>query len=149
MAFSSFSMSPGAAFISARNPDMAFLPTSVSAAAAFSDSVILEKAPRQSAMISENSRMDPSAFVVWIVTSPRASPDSSSSPWSLVMIVRRDVPAWEDLIPALAIRPIASAVSSAEYPRAPAIGAQYLKVSPIMETFVLAFDDAAASRSAK
>ena len=53
------------------------------------------------------------------------------------------------MIPALAIRPIASAVSSAENPNAPAIGAQYLKVSPIMETFVLALLDAAARISAK
>ena len=65
------------------------------------------------------------------------------------MMVRRDVPACEDLIPALAIRPIISAVSSAVYPRAPAIGAQYLKVSPIMDTFVFALEEAAASRSAK
>ena len=36
----SFSMSSGAAFMSARKPDMAFLPTSASAACAFSDSVI-------------------------------------------------------------------------------------------------------------
>ena len=37
---SSLAMSAGAAFIRARKPDMAFLPTSVSAACAFSDSVI-------------------------------------------------------------------------------------------------------------
>ena len=36
----SFSMSSGAAFIRARKPDMAFLPTRASAACAFSDSVI-------------------------------------------------------------------------------------------------------------
>ena len=38
MALLTFSMSAGAAFISARKPDMAFFPTSASAAAAFSDS---------------------------------------------------------------------------------------------------------------
>ena len=52
-------------------------------------------------------------------------------------------------MPALAIRPIASAVSSAENPKAPAIGAQYLKVSPIMLTLVLALLLAAARISAK
>mgnify|MGYP006922398143 CR=1 FL=1 len=46
--------------------------------------------------------------------------------------------ACEDLMPALPIRPIASAVSSAEKPSAPAMGAQYLKVSPIMDTLVFA-----------
>ena len=149
IAVSNFSISPGAAFISARKPDMAFFPTRVSAAAAFSDSVILEKAPRQSAMMSENSLMEPSALVVWIVTFPSSLPDSLSSPCSCVMMVRRDVPAWLPLMPALAIRPIASAVSSAEYPSAPAIGAQYLKVSPIMDTLVLALEEAAARMSAK
>ena len=44
---------------------------------------------------------------------------------------------------------MASAVSSAEKPSAPAIGAQYLKVSPIMDTFVFALEDVAARMSAK
>ena len=35
------------------------------------------------------------------------------------------------------------------YPNAPAKGAAYLNVSPIMETFVLALEDAAANTSAK
>ena len=52
-------------------------------------------------------------------------------------------------MPAFAIRPMASAVSSAENPNAPAIGAQYLKVSPIMDTFVFALELAAARMSAK
>ena len=52
-------------------------------------------------------------------------------------------------MPAFAMSPIASAVSSAENPRAPATGAAYLKVSPIIETFVFAFDEAAARMSAK
>ena len=52
-------------------------------------------------------------------------------------------------MPAFAIKPIASAVSSAEKPSAPAIGAQYLNVSPIMDTFVLALELAAAKISAK
>ena len=65
------------------------------------------------------------------------------------MMVRSAVPAWVDLIPAFAIRPMASAVSSAENPSAPAMGAQYLNVSPIMDTLVLALLEAAARMSAK
>ena len=72
---------------------MAFLPTSVSAACAFSDSVIWPKATRQSARISFKSRMEPSAFAVWMVMSPKAAPESLSSPCSFVMMVRSAVPA--------------------------------------------------------
>ena len=64
MAFDSLSMSAGAAFIRARKPDMAFFPTSASAACAFSDSESLENAARQSARISDSPRMEPSALVV-------------------------------------------------------------------------------------
>ena len=60
----SFSISAGAAFISARNPDIAFLPTSACAADACSDSESPEKAVLQSARISESSRILPSALVV-------------------------------------------------------------------------------------
>ncbi len=52
-------------------------------------------------------------------------------------------------MPLLAIRPTASAVSSAEKPSAPATGATYLNVSPIIFTFVLALLEACAKRSAK
>ena len=128
---------------------MAFLPTSASAAAAFSDSDKPANATRQSARISERSRMEPSALDVATVTSPIPAPQIFTSPARLFITVRREVPAWEDLIPALAISPIASAVSSAENPRAPAMGAQYLNVSPIMETFVFALLEAAARISAK
>ena len=128
---------------------MAFLPTRDSAACAFSDSVRPPNATRQSARISDRLLMLPSAFVVAMVTSPMACPLIFTSPARLFMIVRSAVPAWEDLIPAFAIRPMASAVSSAEKPSAPAIGAQYLNVSPIMLTFVLALEDAAARISAK
>ena len=93
--------------------------------------------------------MEPSALVVATVTSPIEEPQIFTSPDRLFIIVLKAVPAWEPLIPAFAIRPIASAVSSAENPKAPAIGAQYLKVSPIMETFVLALLEAAAKISAK
>ncbi|GFI47770.1 hypothetical protein IMSAGC019_03096 [Lachnospiraceae bacterium] len=62
---------------------------------------------------------------------------------------RKEVPACDPLIPAFAIKPIAVAVSSAEYPKAPATGATYLNVSPIIPTFVFAFEDAWARISAK
>ena len=52
-------------------------------------------------------------------------------------------------MPLLAIIPIIVAVSSRLYPNEPATGATYLNVSPIMPTFVLAFEDACASTSAK
>ena len=68
---------------------------------------------------------------------------------SLLIMERRAVPALEPFIPALAMRPIASAVSSAVYPKAPATGATYLNVSPIMPTFVFAFEDACARTSEK
>ena len=144
-----FSISPGAAFISARNPDRAFFPTRASALFAFSASVIPPKATLQSARIADRLLMDPSALVVAMVTSPIAAPDSFTSPVRFVMMERMEVPAWEALIPAFPIRPIASAVSSTENPSAPATGAQYLNVSPIMDTFVLALLEAAASTSAK
>ena len=149
MALLTFSMSAGAAFISARKPDMAFFPTSASAAAAFSDSDRPPNAVRQSAKIALKSLMLPSALVVAIVTSPILEPQIFTSPERLLMMVRSAVPACVDLMPALPINPIASAVSSAENPKAPAMGAQYLKVSPIMETLVLALLDAAARISAK
>ena len=57
--------------------------------------------------------MEPSALVVAMVTSPMALPEIFTSPVRLFMMVRSAVPACVDLIPALAIRPIASAVSSA------------------------------------
>ena len=135
--------------MTARNPDMAFFPTSISAVEAASDSVICEKYPRRSVMISPRLLMLPSALVVCTVTSPKERPDNSMSPVKLVSMVRRDVPACVDLIPAFAIRPIASATSSAVYPKAPATGAAYLNVSPIIDTLVFALLDAAAKISAK
>jgi len=125
------------------------LPTSACAADACSDSDICENATRQSARISFRSRIEPSALVVAISISPKASPQNFTSPASAFIIERSAVPACEPLIPLFAMRPIASAVSSQENPKAPATGAQYLKVSPIMDTLVLALDDAAASTSAK
>ena len=149
MAPRSLLMSVSLEFIRARKPDIAFLPTSASALAAFSDSDSPENATRQSARMSFRLLMLPSALLVAIVTSPMFLPTKVTSPERLFMMVRREVPACEALIPLFAIRPIASAVSSAENPNAPAMGAQYLNVSPIMETLVFALEDAAARISAK
>ena len=57
------------------------------------------------------------------------------------------MPAWLALMPLFAIKPTAMAVSCTEYPSAPATGATYLNVSPIIDTLVLALLDAAASTS--
>ena len=107
MALFSFSISPGAAFITARNPLMAFFPTNASALAARSDSDICANAARQSVRISPRLRILPSALVVCTVSSPNASPTKVTSPVRLVSMVLMAVPAWEDLIPAFAISPMA------------------------------------------
>ena len=67
---------------------------------------------------------------------------------SRVKIELSSVPAWDALMPALAMSPIPRATSSMLYPRAPDAAPTYLKVSPIMLTLVLAFEDATASTSA-
>ena len=59
------------------------------------------------------------------------------------------VPDFSALIPAFAIKPVAIATSSMEYPNAPATGATYWKVFPIMATLVLEFEEACANTSAK
>ena len=145
----SFSTSWGAAFIKARKPDMAFLPTRACAALAFSDSDIWSNATRQSARISERSRMEPSALLVAISISPKEEEQNLTSPDNAVIIERMEVPDCVDLMPAFAIKPNASAVSSQENPKAPAIGAQYLKDSPSIDTLVLALELAEARTSAK
>ena len=142
-------ISPSPAFIRARKPDIAFLPTRASALAAFSDSDNPAKATRQSARMSFRLLILPSALLVAIVTSPMFLPTKVTSPARLFIMERREVPACEALIPLFAMRPMASAVSSAENPNAPAIGAQYLNVSPIMLTLVFALEEAAARISAK
>ena len=57
-------------------------------------------------------------------------------------MVRIAVPAFSALMPAFAINPVATATSSTVYPNAPATGATYLNVSPIMPTFVFELLDA-------
>ena len=148
-ASSSFFMSFGLAFIIARNPDIAFLPTRLSAAVAFSEAVRSLNAARVSLIMSPHERMEPSAFVVFMVVSPRRLLLILKSLLREVIILRSEVPACDDLIPALPMSPMLSATSSILYPSEPAIGAAYLKVSPIILTFVLAFALAAAKTSAK
>ena len=99
-------------------------------------------------MTSDMSFMLPSASVS---DSPRRSisvAHSFGGADSLVRIDRSAVPDFSPLMPALAIRPIATAASSMLYPSAPTIGATYLNVAPISSTFVFAFDEAAAITSA-
>ena len=93
--------------------------------------------------------MDPSAFWISMSRKSIAVADSFVGFASLVRNPRIAVPAWDPLIPALAMSPVATATSSIENPKAPATGAAYLNVSPIMDTFVFAFVDAAARTSAK
>ena len=88
-----------------------------------------------------------------VSTKPSLDIAASFSPvWSLnnsVKALFKVVPACEPLIPALAISPRTTAKSSIFTFIAPARGAQYLKLSPINATFVLAFEDAAARTSEK
>ena len=100
-------------------------------------------------MTSPRLFIEPSALVI---DKPYCSIKTAASSVGLINLVReplRAVPPCEPLIPALAIRPRAIAVSSAEYPRAPATGAAYLKDSPSMLTLVFAFEEALARTSAK
>ena len=66
-----------------------------------------------------------------------------------VKTVLKLVPPCDALIPAFAIKPNAILVSSIEYFIAPANGATYLKLSPSIDTFVFAFELAAAITSAR
>ena len=59
-----------------------------------------------------------------------------------------DVPAVSALMDAFAIRPMPRDISSAEYPKAPATGATFWNVAPIIETLVFALLEACARTSA-
>ena len=89
----SLSTSPWEAFMSAKNPDIAFFPAIDFAVLACSASLRLENAPRQSARMSDRSLIDPSAFVTATVVSPIASPPSFAAPASSFMMDLSDVPA--------------------------------------------------------
>ena len=100
-------------------------------------------------MISRKDLVEPSDFVR---DTPNLSitPDISSVGFArFARAALSVVPAWLPFIPAFAISPIASAVSSAVILSAPATGATYLNVSPIKLTLVFALELVAARRSAK
>ena len=83
---------------------------------------------------------------------PSLSIAAADSLVGFAILVSKDlsvVPAMSALMPLLAMRPSAMAVSSMEYPRDPARGAAYLKDSPNIETLVLELTEAAARTSAK
>ena len=90
--------------------------------------------------------------LVFIVASPRFDIACACCAVGLTRFTSeffRAFPDCEPFIPLLAISPRAIAKSSADEPIAPATGATYLKLSPMRDTFVFAFDDADARTSAK
>ena len=93
--------------------------------------------------------MVPSDFTAEIPNVPKAAAASLGGFTRRVRVDLSAVPASLPLMPELAIKPIANDVSSMLYFIAPAIGATYLKVSPISPTLVLDLEVAAASTSAK
>ena len=130
-------------------PDIASLPNNEAAACACSASDRPPSFCRSCPIKSRKEYILPELSVREIPYCSIAIATVSVGLARLVIAERNAVPAWEDLIPAFAISPMAMAESSAEYPKEPSTGAAYLKVSPIMLTLVLALLDAAARISAK
>ena len=133
----------------ASKPDIPSCPANVAAYSVFCASVSCAKPPRRSIKTSMNGRMFPLA-------SDRVKPKAfMASLTASVGFAIRDsqlrsaVPAWLALMPLLAIRPNATAMSSTLYFLAPATGATYLKDSPSIATLVLDAADAVASTSEK
>ena len=124
-------------------------PAIVAAYSAFCASVRVAKEPLSSFIMVFRLLTFPFPSVKETPSFLNAASDCFVGLARLVMIARKEVPACDPFIPAFAIRPIATAVSSAENFSAPATGATYLNVSPISDTFVFALDDAAAIISAK
>ena len=149
MESSSLLKSSSEAFTIANSPDIASCPASMEASSADSASDSPLNPSLRSRMTSFSVFIDPSESVRETPKASIAIRTSFVGLVSLLIMERSAVPAWELLIPALAMRPIAMAVSSAVYPRAPATGATYLNVSPIMPTLVFALEDACARISAK
>ena len=112
MAFDNFINSSSLALTMANRPAIPVFPAIASAFIAFSASVIWLNAFLSSRIVSLNETIEPSAFVVSITYFPNCLPLSSIAPTVSVIIFLNAVPAWDALIPLLAIRPIASAVSS-------------------------------------
>ena len=113
---------------------------------------VSDNPPRLLRRLSTTSRNDfmlPSAFVRLI---PYLSMYSFICFVGFAMFARAvfsEVPAASDFMDAFAIRPIARETSSTEYPSAPATGATFWKVAPIIATSVFELLDACASTSAK
>ena len=133
----------------ASSPDMPSFPAMPAAYSAFSASDSPENASRISVNCCLNGFMLPS---------PSTSDIDKASIYPricfvgfarFVSMVRIAVPAFCPLIPAFAINPVATATSSMVYPNAPATGATYWNVSPIIATLVFELEDACARTSAK
>ena len=144
----SLSKSSVLAFTIVKSPAMLSLPAKVVAAAAFSVSDNPENDDRKLSITSAKLFMLPLLSVKlmpnFFITAACASVGFAK----FAIVFFRVVPAMLPFIPALPIIPIATEISSMLYPIAPAVDAQYLKVSPIRATFVFAFDDVAAITSA-
>ena len=136
-------------FIIARKPLMASCPAIEAADCAFCSSVMPLNLERRSNKVCLKGLMEPSAFAALIPIASRALAASDGGFTNLVRVERKAVPASLPLIPALAIKPMARDVSSMLNFIAPAIGATYLKVSPIIDTLVFDLEVAAAKTSAK
>ena len=149
MASVSFRKSASDALTIASRPDMASLPAMPAAYSAFCASVKSENLSRNSTIRELSGFIAPLVSVRERFKSSIYAATSLDGLAKLVSILRKDVPAWDAFIPEFAIRPIATAVSSALYPNAPATGATYLNVSPSMATLVFALELAAARISAK
>ena len=100
-------------------------------------------------MVLEKLFMVPSALIAEYSYSPKAAPVSVAPSSKPLKVFFKAVPAILPLTPELAISPTATATSSMEYPNAPAILADCLNVSPIIDTFVLELVAAAANTSEK
>ena len=149
MEFDNLLKSSSDALTMASSPDIASCPPIEAAICAFCCSVRPANAPLISTIISFRDFIDPSLLVIDSPSADIADATSSVGLAIRVKMERRAVPACVALIPEFAIKPIAVAQSSAENPSDPATGATYLNVSPIIETFVFALDDAFANMSAK
>ena len=133
----------------ASRPDIASLPAMPAAYSAFCASVNPANFCRRSIISADNGLTLPWASVRDTLSASIYAATASDGFARLVSAPRSAVPAFSPLMPALAIRPIATAVSSILYPSAPATGATYWKVFPIRDTLVLELEEAFASTSAK
>ena len=133
----------------ARKPLIASCPAMEAAACVFCSSVSPLNLERSSRRVCLNGLMVPSALAAFIPNESNTFAASAGGFTNLVRVERNAVPASLPFMLALAISPMAREVSSMLYFMAPAIGATYLKVSPIMATLVFDLEVAAANTSAK